>query len=733
MKLAELRSVSTVAMNSTWAKVLGLINYPLDVNIQEALDNYVGADERAYESGSTGTATDMSKVSWKTLEKEITGVYRLPGNIDELIVEYLRSRLNHVCDLDEFLRRLAQEYDQLRMFLYSRQTLESRVDEKFVQPFIECFLRDVRQRLSENGASDMLDVKDVRGEKDLTLTCKVAESKGCCTMPIGASTSKTVTVKGKTDVGLFHGEVLRNNVEAKQSFALKGASTGVRTQSGRQLLAETESIGRSIDAAADIDAAVAAVLIDGFACCLDLRLGMSTHMHDRVFVTDARSIVLRLCLLFFAVRTSDLELTRDDDLKYDVIVSRKRGSEATGGPSRPDDSLLDSSDMRHSNDVVDYKKYDDMIPYPIEFRGKLEVDEARRGRILLSAPNLALLGATNFEEHPNWTWYAPWVRDLMVTNFELRIGDSYKFVGRIDGGAGVYEALDSTLNGRVAVKLEPLWIDREGEYIFEPAPLLDREIEVYNVLTESELSRPPGIARVFAHGRQGEYAYLVMELLGSSLSSILKSRGHFQLSEALEIATELLCVLEYIHSKGILHRDVKPSNICRGGDDRSDESFIIDFNVAQRFVDASGRRVPLSERHEFVGTHQFASRAAHFGIEQCPSDDLESLAYTLLTLLGVDSGNEPMATQSSASLCEGQPNEIQSFLDECRGTTDLEDTSHFKLRFEKSPDYARLRQLLDDARRGATKRVKTDVITTPSPPSTDSSPETSPEGINQRQ
>ena len=121
--------------------------------------------------------------------------------------------------------------------------------------------------------------------------------------------------------------------------------------------------------------------------------------------------------------------------------------------------------------------------------------------------------------------------------------------------------------------------------------------------------------------------------------------------------------------------------------------------MAKRFHLANGERVPYSERKRFIGTTPYASRAAHFRIEQCENDDLESLAYSLVKLLGVDTGDEPMATRHSASLCDGFPNELQAFLDECRGTTDLEDASYFEARFERSPDYARLRRLLEGARR----------------------------------
>ena len=144
----------------------------------------------------------------------------------------------------------------------------------------------------------------------------------------------------------------------------------------------------------------------------------------------------------------------------------------------------------------------------------------------------------------------------------------------------------------------------------------------------------------------------------------------------------------------------------------SNEIFVIDFGLAKPFLN-NGERLPFSANLSFLGTYQFASRAAHFCIEQCPWDDLESLAYTLVSLLR-PSPDDDMAMQSSEALCDGLPNELRIFLDECRGTTDVGDRDYFESRFQRPVDYAALRQLLkaalDEAQSSddrSTKRQKT--------------------------
>ena len=57
-------------------------------------------------------------------------------------------------------------------------------------------------------------------------------------------------------------------------------------------------------------------------------------------------------------------------------------------------------------------------------------------------------------------------------------------------------------------------------------------------------------------------SYLVMAYIeGGSLADLLKSRGRLALSEALHIARGILDALNFAHNRGVIHRDVKPSNI----------------------------------------------------------------------------------------------------------------------------------------------------------------------------
>ncbi|MCX6607458.1 MAG: serine/threonine-protein kinase [Acidobacteria bacterium] len=107
----------------------------------------------------------------------------------------------------------------------------------------------------------------------------------------------------------------------------------------------------------------------------------------------------------------------------------------------------------------------------------------------------------------------------------------------------------------------------------------------------------PGIVPVLDCLEQDDERYLVMPYLrGGSLEDLL-SRGPLDPSRAIAIAVQILDALNFAHQSGVLHRDVKPSNILLDGD----RAFLSDFGVACRLG------VPGPLRGESSGTIAYMS------------------------------------------------------------------------------------------------------------------------------
>ncbi|OHS94747.1 Casein kinase I isoform delta-A [Tritrichomonas foetus] len=191
---------------------------------------------------------------------------------------------------------------------------------------------------------------------------------------------------------------------------------------------------------------------------------------------------------------------------------------------------------------------------------------------------------------------------------------------------------------------------------------------------------------------------LVMELLGHNLSQLLREAGsgHFSLKTTLMIADQMLIRLQYLHTKGYVHCDIKPENIVVGKLLKANQFFLIDMGLATRYINKkSGEHVSFSDKCNFNGTPKYASCNAHRGLRLSRRDDLESLGYTLIYLL---TGSLPWATFSNSKdimyckmntsvkyLCDGLPEEFEIFMNsvKCLGFSDEPDYNHYREIFRK--------------------------------------------------
>ncbi len=186
------------------------------------------------------------------------------------------------------------------------------------------------------------------------------------------------------------------------------------------------------------------------------------------------------------------------------------------------------------------------------------------------------------------------------------------------GGMGiVYEARQARLDRRVALKV--MIAGREGS-----PELLHRFVQ--EARSAARLQHPH-IVQVFEAGVEGSLHYFTMDVVqGEPVSSLLR-RGPLPVARAVALARQVALALDYAHSQGVLHRDVKPANILL---DTEGEPRIVDFGLA-KILQVPGTTV----QGVGLGTPAYASPEQLNGeIERIgPRSDVYSVGASLYEML----------------------------------------------------------------------------------------------------
>jgi len=246
----------------------------------------------------------------------------------------------------------------------------------------------------------------------------------------------------------------------------------------------------------------------------------------------------------------------------------------------------------------------------------------------------------------------------------------------------LYQGISTSTEELVAVKMERP----------KPGGLQD-EVDIL-----LQLARPgplQGFLAVRFWGLEGVRNCLVTEFLGQSLANRVQERGRLSAQDTLLVAQQVLQRVEYLHSNGIVHRDITPRNFVFGLSHKVHHLYLTEFGSSKAYWDGRARRHVMQKTSDLpVGALPYMSVNAHHGLEQSRRDDLEAVGYMLVDCTrplpwadvhcqdDAEAARQTRRQKEAADveeLCQDLPEPLRVVLREAR-----------RLEFKEKPDYHRM-------------------------------------------
>ena len=216
------------------------------------------------------------------------------------------------------------------------------------------------------------------------------------------------------------------------------------------------------------------------------------------------------------------------------------------------------------------------------------------------------------------------IKSLFAGRYEI-----LEEVGR-GGMAIVYKAVQRNLNRQVALKVLPQQFVHDEEYI----------LRFHREAREVAKMNHPNIVTIFDEGELDGYHYLAMEFLeGKDLGEILIAKETLNAREIENVIPPIAEALDYVHSKGLVHRDIKSSNIFVLNDGRA---VLTDFGIAK-----TAGKTKLTQVGSIIGTPEYMSPEQADGLEVDGRGDIYSLAVVMYEAL---TGTAPFKADNPITL-----------------------------------------------------------------------------------
>ena len=272
---------------------------------------------------------------------------------------------------------------------------------------------------------------------------------------------------------------------------------------------------------------------------------------------------------------------------------------------------------------------------------------------------------------------------------EIVVAGRFRLIKKLGKGSfGVaYQSLDILTNKTIAIKLERKREDQRQRNV---------SVNTREIIILEKLENCLRVPKLIWHGQYKQYRVMALELQGMNLCDLYEGCGRqFTLKTVIYILIECILCMQDIHSKGIVHRDIKPQNFIISRNPNSNKIFVIDFGLSSWYINSLGEHISYNDECSPVGTARYASLNNHRGIHQTRRDDLESIGYMICFFLKKELPwqglREPgrvkkwkkiqqkKASTSNHSLTAGLPMEFCYYLDNVK-----------KLKYNEKPQYSKL-------------------------------------------
>lgn len=217
----------------------------------------------------------------------------------------------------------------------------------------------------------------------------------------------------------------------------------------------------------------------------------------------------------------------------------------------------------------------------------------------------------------------------------------------------------------------------------------------HSVLTT--LGNQTGFPTLFDAGRTDNFKYVIMQLVGPDLSTLLEfaPQNRFSQSTIYKIALQTLDRLRTLHDAGWLNRDVKAQNFAVGLGEESSIVYMLDFGLTRRYLEADGRPHLLRPWGPSVGTFPYAPLNSLGFLDQTPADDIEGWLYMIIHLLNGLPWHNSRRSLSLAKVrewkmyCKRASGKTKLFRDIADGWSEVFDII-VKTAYHERPDYQKI-------------------------------------------